>query len=272
MAEIAGNDIRVSVLGCWAHSAAGPTTSFLLNTDSSTIVLDVGCDPIGNMRRLNIDPTAVNVVYISHLHSDHVSGLANFIFTRQLIGRAASGTLAPLAVVAHSSIIGGARELVAIQYPERTFAVDWTPVEVGEPHAIGEDVSINVFANTHTVPCFGSFVGFVGGRSVAFTSDTAPTPGHAEILNECDLLIGECFGTASECGPNIHDRGHSTAEDLAALVGEVGPRYLIPFHFGEKYADTASRGKLLSTCAGTTGTTVIDPVGQGSVVLGGNRT
>ena len=50
--------------------------------ERSNIVFDAGMTPdtmAGNMRRLGIDPTAVEVVVLSHGHSDHTTGLDGFV-------------------------------------------------------------------------------------------------------------------------------------------------------------------------------------------------
>lgn len=260
-------ETKVNVLGCWAHSYAGPTTSFLVQAGSDAILLDVGCDPIGNIRRIGAAPTDVTAVYISHLHSDHASGIANFIFTRQLLGRGLADDLPTLKVIAHSNVLDGVRELLRYQYPERAFALDWIAPKTRGSTTLSPTIALEIFANTHTVPCFGVVIRVSDGPTIAFTSDTAPDASHPAIIAGSDVLIGECFDLASLAGADIHKRGHSTAEDLAHLVEMTNPRFVIPFHFDQKYNEDGRRLDLLARCAGSSDAMVVDPVMQLTLAL-----
>jgi ribonuclease Z len=249
----------VIALGCWGNSFAGPTTSFLVDLGTSRALLDVGCDPVGRLRAMNIDPTCIESVYISHLHSDHSSGLANFLFTRGLLGRNKVPAPARAKVLAHHSVLQGARELVRIQYPERDLSVDWLAIDTEEVFPLDEANSVRIVSNLHTVPCFGLVVRN-GAFCIAFTSDSAPSDSQLDAMAGCDLLIGEAFGLRAEVGSDIHRRGHSTAEDLAVLAAGTQCKRLVPFHFGQENSDPAKRRALLHACSFGHAATIIDPV------------
>ena len=266
MTASATSQTRVIVLGCWAHSYAGPTTSFFVETRTTRILLDVGCDPIRNLKAAEIDPTSIDAVYLSHLHSDHSSGIANFLFTRILLARKRALRTERLMVLAHEETLDGARRLVRIQYPDRDLPADWIPLQKREPVALSDDSTIEIFVNKHTIPCHGAIIRS-GGKTIAFTSDTAPHEDHPSIMAGSNLIIGECFGLAVDAGPDIHQRGHSTAEDLAALASKCGPEILVPFHFGERYFEQSSRRLLLTTCAKGHSARVVDPISEPVVTI-----
>jgi ribonuclease Z len=249
----------VIALGCWGNSFAGPTTSFLLEMGASRTLLDLGCDPIGRLQAMNIHPTSVDALYISHLHSDHSSGLANFLFTRGLLGRGHIPSPMKVKVFAHQSVLMGAREMVHIQYPERDLPVDWITIETGEAFSIGDGYNATIVPNLHTVPCFGLVVRY-GAYCVAFTSDSAPSDLHRDVMADCDILIGEAFGLEAEVGSDIHRRGHSTAEDLAILAARTRCRLVVPFHFGQENSNLEKRLALLRACSVGHSAEVIDPV------------
>ena len=247
------------VVGCWANSLAGPTTSFLVSADGIRLLLDVGCDPVGSLRRLDIKPTDIDAIYVSHLHSDHSSGLANFIFTRGLLSRTVPPRTPSVMVLGQQDVLTGAAELVRIQYPERQLAVKWIPLEPLKNFDVTDTCTITIFASLHTVPCYGAII-YSGGLSVGFTSDTAPSPNHPEILAGCNVLIGEAFGLAADVGRDIHKRGHSTAEDLAVLAAATRCDTVIPFHFGPEYLNFEERSSLLVACSEGHDAMVVDPV------------
>jgi 7,8-dihydropterin-6-yl-methyl-4-(beta-D-ribofuranosyl)aminobenzene 5'-phosphate synthase len=81
---------RLEIIPLYEAAGAGPDllsghgVSYLIRTDSATILLDVGDNPDGlpvapfaqNMQALGIDWDEVDRIVISHPHPDHVGGLA----------------------------------------------------------------------------------------------------------------------------------------------------------------------------------------------------
>ena len=56
--------------------------SCLIEGLEKTILFDVGGDGLvllGNMEKLKIDPREIDVVVLSHIHTDHIGGLSNFL-------------------------------------------------------------------------------------------------------------------------------------------------------------------------------------------------
>jgi 7,8-dihydropterin-6-yl-methyl-4-(beta-D-ribofuranosyl)aminobenzene 5'-phosphate synthase len=54
----------------------------LVETDGHTLLFDTGAKGsilLGNMEKLNIDPTAIDAVFISHSHWDHIGGLDDLL-------------------------------------------------------------------------------------------------------------------------------------------------------------------------------------------------
>jgi hypothetical protein len=66
------NPYNSSVTAAWGFSC-------LIQTEATTVLFDTGGDGhilLENMARLGIDASKVDVVVLSHIHSDHVGGLA----------------------------------------------------------------------------------------------------------------------------------------------------------------------------------------------------
>ena len=65
--------------------ASGWGFSCLVEGPEKTILFDTGADGemlLANMRRLELDPKGVDVVFLSHIHGDHTGGLDAFLVQR----------------------------------------------------------------------------------------------------------------------------------------------------------------------------------------------
>jgi ribonuclease BN (tRNA processing enzyme) len=251
--------MRVTALGVWTHSHAGPTTSFYVQLDEVQILLDVGVDPIGRLRDMQINVTGCSHLYLSHLHADHSSGFSNFVFTRELLGRALEEGLPHLVVLGSPAVLEGGKDLLQVQYPDRNFTIDWVPLRDAVPTDLSESVTIVTAPTVHSVDCHACRILNKYG-DVGFTADTAPFEPHVSFFSDCATLLGEAFGTDARVGATANDRGHSTAEDLGRLATACGASRVIPFHFGPENHDEAERSLLLAAARGAGTGTVIDPV------------
>jgi len=72
--------VKLTVLGC-SGSIPGPdspASSYLIQADGYTLLLDLGHGAFGALQR-HLDPAAVDSIVISHLHADHCIDLTAYI-------------------------------------------------------------------------------------------------------------------------------------------------------------------------------------------------
>lgn len=84
-----GSTASLTILPLYEEAASGPDTiaghgvSYLLRTDQSTILMDLGNNPqqddraplVHNMQMAEISPDDIDLLFISHNHPDHLGGL-----------------------------------------------------------------------------------------------------------------------------------------------------------------------------------------------------
>ncbi|MDO9548529.1 MAG: MBL fold metallo-hydrolase [Candidatus Marinimicrobia bacterium] len=67
--------IRDDLQSDWGFAA-------VIEVESNRILFDAGADGdilLNNMQKMNLDPTSIDTVFISHHHFDHTGGLAAFL-------------------------------------------------------------------------------------------------------------------------------------------------------------------------------------------------
>jgi ribonuclease BN (tRNA processing enzyme) len=146
------------------------------------------------MRRYGVDPLEVDTVVLSHLHGDHFAGLPFLL----LEGRLVSGRDDPLNIVGPMET--GARLRVAMDAlfagssPEKLpYRVRIREYEATRP-VIAGDFKVTAFPALHS-PGSNPYAVRVeaGGKVVAYSGDSAWTPGLVEAARGAALFICEAY-------------------------------------------------------------------------------
>jgi L-ascorbate metabolism protein UlaG (beta-lactamase superfamily) len=194
----------------------------------STVLIELGgarllTDPILRDRILHIrrevdspapeSSRGIDAVLLSHTHADH--------FDPASVRRAgAPRLLAP----------GGARRILGRRgFREITELTPGDGIEVA-------GVSVDAVPARHDgrrIPIGRGFdaIGYIastGTRRVYFAGDTAPFPALADAVGAVDVALLPIAGW----GPKLHVRHHLGPETSAQLAAAIGPRIVIPIHWG----------------------------------------
>lgn len=232
--------IRLSFMGTngWYTTRTGNTISALLETPESHIVLDAG-EGLGLLpgfakgRGKRID------LFLSHFHLDHIFGL-------HLLPRLAAlkririfgqpGTIRILSGFVNHPFTASFSELEGIGLD-----VSVHELKVGINRIDGADYSVVAAPLVHADPCWG-YRFEVGGKAVAYCTDTGACRNIVELSRGADALIAECGlppGAASDPG-----WPHLSPESAAGLAKRAGCKKLFLTHFAaHHYPTMASRKK-----------------------------
>lgn len=212
---------RIITLG----TAAGPIArakrseaATLLEVGDRAYLIDAGAGVSHQLARAGFQPAQIHSIFLTHLHFDHVAGLA------PLLGFAWAGRAqvpgqarAPITIYgppATSAFVASGLNYLSI--PEGIFAADFVPgpsiaemvkshdVDVVKPTVIYQDDKVRVTAveNSHfvTMPAdkrpLGAARSFsyrfdTPDRSIVFTGDTGPSDAVTELAKGADVLVSE---------------------------------------------------------------------------------
>jgi ribonuclease BN (tRNA processing enzyme) len=176
--------VKITVLG---GSGAWPTASqacsgYLVEHEGFRLVLDPG---YATLPRLLTHAAAeeVDAVLISHGHPDHCADLNPLLRARAL------GKAPPPALSVHA-LPGAVDAVLALDNP-RMLADAYVLCEftIGHRFEVGP-FEVDTWALPHWVPNAGMRL-TAGGRVLAYTGDTGPSPDIAVMARDADVLLAE---------------------------------------------------------------------------------
>ncbi len=125
-------------------------TSALLRREGSLFLFDAGEGTQVSLRKLNLRWKKISVVFISHTHADHVTGLPGILMLSSQVDREE-----PLLIVGPPKI----RQYVELNRRVLDMYINYEIVvkEISEPQVVYEadDFRVRAFALRHSKPCFG---------------------------------------------------------------------------------------------------------------------
>lgn len=241
--------ILIGTKGGPAIRPGGPSpTSMLLNLAGRRIVIDCGLGVSRGLVETGMSLKDLDLVFITHLHSDHVLELGPLLHTAWTTGldhpvtvfgpvgiRAVwAGFLASLAYDIETRIADEGRPDLA----EMIMVVEYGPGLVLDL----PDLTVEALRVDHppVVECFALKV-TGAGRTLVFSADTAPFPPLADFARGVDILVHEAMlpeGLESIIrrtgnGARLREHliaSHSFAADAAAIAHRAGVGMLVLNH------------------------------------------
>jgi ribonuclease BN (tRNA processing enzyme) len=219
--------MRVTVVGC-SGSFPGPSSAascYLVEAGSGRaayrLVVDLGSGALGPLQSyVSLDD--VDAVVLSHLHPDHCMDLCGYFVYRKYHP---DGPRPPIPVYgpegsgdrlaqAYGSLdaLGMSAEFDFRAYPSGLLTLG--------------PLTLSAMRVDHPGEAYGLRIE-TGGRSLAYTGDTAVCPALDELAQGCDLLLAEASFLESEDNP---DHLHLTGRQAAAVAERAGAGRLVITH------------------------------------------
>jgi ribonuclease Z len=219
----------------------------LIEAGGQRLLIDAGRGGTQRLFQLGVQLGSLNAVFLTHLHSDHVNGLADLWLTGWLAVPYAQRK-APLAVIGPAGTAELAAGLMrAYDWDIRTRVADQNLSKEAAPIAATEvtpgvvydqnGVRVTAIEVDHgdlIKPAFGYRVDF-DGRSVVISGDTRPSENLVKAAMGTDLLIHQ-VAAASEAAlksPVIQVilAHHTKPEEAGTVFSRVKPKLAVFYHF-----------------------------------------
>lgn len=194
-------------------------SGYLVERDGFRLLLDPGYGVALQLPQ-GVVPGDIDAVYVSHGHPDHYADLHPLLRARVLAGQ----ELSPLPV---HSLPGAVDEILQLDgLGELDGAHVRTEFAAGASFQVGP-FTMDTFPLVHFVPNAGVRIS-AGGRTVAYTGDTGPSPELENLAVGVDMLIAEA--TYPHSVPERASGNLSSAREMGQLAARVGARRLLLTH------------------------------------------
>lgn len=187
--------------------------------ERSPFLVDIGPTTLAAIERSRLQPSAIDRVFLTHLHGDHTAGWPFLALHATFVDRRKR----PIEVVGPIGTKEQLARLAAGSYPE-LLDPSKAPFEVRVrelPVARAQGVQLEADLRFDVIPLehHASSIGYrfhVAGKTFAVTGDTRWCPGLEELSQGCDLLIVECSSVERQA------YAHVSLDEIREGVSRLG--------------------------------------------------
>jgi ribonuclease BN (tRNA processing enzyme) len=200
----------------------------LVETETHKLLLDCGMTALASLGAVEIAPTEIDAVIISHLHGDHFGGLAPLLLDATMRERPR-----PLTIAGPSATRERVQELLKLfgWASANIDAATFITLEPGQTATVA-GCQVTAFEVPHNPATFPTGVRLqADGVTIAYSGDAGWSPVLADLARDADLFI---------CGVWWWNTPDPTFLDLATLRRErkrLRCRQLILTHLGPEVLD-----------------------------------
>ena len=225
--------MKLTVIGCSDAFGSGARlqTCYHVAAGRTQFLIDCGATTLIGLEREGLDPNQISVIFVSHLHGDHFSGLIWWL----IHARHVSKRTAPLTIVGPNGIEERLKTASEALFPSTSSIdhnFDLTFVTFKEPDPVSvSGITATPFVVSHPSGATSYALRLTtGDKTIAFSGDTEWVDTLLPAAQDADLFITECF--AYEYEARYHMNWKTISQNLPRLTAKkimlthMGPEML----------------------------------------------
>ena len=256
------NKITLLGTGCPSpsHIRYGPST--LLEYDGLKFLFDLGSGVTQRLSQLDIKPSELDSVFITHIHSDHIVDLYQVYISGWHTGREEPFIIyGPKGISDHFETVLKAYEKELsnrIKWEKRPNekGLEYEVIEIEENLNVSkENISISSIEVDHypVDPAYGYKITLNNSKTIVISGDTRYSDNLIHAAKGADILIHEVFiklafnekRMSEQTVKNIEDY-HTSPEDVGKIAKEAEVKKLVLTHFVPPVFDEEDLRKRIS--------------------------
>ncbi|MBV9216914.1 MAG: ribonuclease Z [Acidobacteria bacterium] len=221
--------MRLTVIGSGTTVPHPRRTSsgYWLETGDGNLLLDCSAGIQFRMAAIGIDWSAVDAIWISHFHLDHIGGLAPYLQSLKVAPECKTRE-APLRIFGPVGLDAWCARMNAVndyQLLNQPFPIGIYDMPSVEPFHILPGVEALTVSTPHTEESHAIYIRSSNGQKVVYSSDTGPFETLATLGNDADLFILECSYVRSKTTVK-----HLELSEAMHLIRKAHPRRAMLTH------------------------------------------
>lgn len=221
--------MKLTVIGCSDAFGSGARlqTSFHVQDGDTQFLIDCGATTLIGLAREKIDPNAISVIFISHLHGDHFSGLIWWLIHARHVANRTN----PLTIVGPQGIEERVRATTEALFPgtseiEHAFELRYLTYNEPDPVKVS-GVTATPFVVSHPSGATSYALRLAcNGKFITFSGDTEWVDALIPASEDADLFIAECFAYQTEA------RYHMNWKTIASHLDRITAKRIMLTHMG----------------------------------------
>ena len=210
--------------GTATPSARRGSSGYILASGRSTLLLDGGSGTMQSIAMAGFDFRGIDAVLYSHLHVDHTSDMAPFLFASRLPDAPRTKELVIAGPPGIDRLLGGFRELYGPWLEPLTYELRIKEISGGSIELM--DWTVTCLPVVHTENSLAYRFEHESGKVVAYSGDSDYCENLVRIARDADIAVFEC---SYPDGMKVN--GHLTPSLAGRAAMEAASRKLVLTHF-----------------------------------------